>query len=80
MQANAFLQSAWGRWIVSELNARGFITRKNAKFSGAYVTGGSPITIERYLETALSEAGPLEAFSDDNGAILIRWKAKFREE
>jgi len=80
MQANAFLQSAWGRWIVKEIDTRGFITRKNAKFSGAYVTGGSPITIERYLETALSEAGPLEKFSDENGDILIRWKAKFREE
>jgi len=65
---------------VKEIDTRGFITRKNAKFSGAYVTGGSPITIERYLETALSEAGPLEKFSDENGDILIRWKAKFREE
>ena len=42
MQANAFLQSAWGKWLVNQLNERGFMSRKGAKFSGAYITGGSP--------------------------------------
>jgi hypothetical protein len=79
MRANAFLQSAWGKWLVAQLNERRFISRKEAKFSGAYITGGSPITIERYLETALSPAGPIEKFADENGEMLIRWKARFRE-
>jgi hypothetical protein len=79
MQANAFLQSAWGKWLVNQLNERGFMSRKEAKFSGAYITGGSPITIERYLDTALSPAGPIEKFTDDAGEVLIRWKARFRE-
>jgi len=80
MQANAFMQSAWGKWLVNQLNERGFMPRKEAKFSGAYVTGGSPITIERYLETALSPAGPIEKFTDETGEVLIRWKARFRED
>jgi hypothetical protein len=80
MQANAFLQSAWGKWLVNQLNERGFMPRKEAKFSGAYVTGGSPITIERYLETALSPAGPIEKFTDEAGEVLIRWKPRFRED
>jgi hypothetical protein len=80
MQANAFLQSAWGKWLVNQLNERGFMSRKEAKFSGAYVTGGSPITIERYLETALSPAGPIEKFTDETGEVLIRWKPRFRED
>ena len=45
MQANAFLQSAWGKWLVQQLNERGFMPRKEAKFSGADITGGSPTTI-----------------------------------
>ena len=80
MQANAFLQSAWGKWLVQQLNERGFMPRKEAKFSGAYITGGSPITIERYLETALSPAGPIETFTGEAGEVLIRWKPRFREE
>jgi len=34
MQANAFLQSAWGKWLVQQLNERGFMPRKEAKSVG----------------------------------------------
>ena len=78
MQASAFLNPAWGKWIVGQLLARGFMPRKEAKNGGAYVTGGSPITIERYLETAESPQGPLERFTDEStGEVLIRFKARF---
>ena len=78
MQANAFLLPAWGKWMVAQLNARDFMPRKEAKFGGAYVTGASPVTIERYLETALSPQGPLEKFADDTGEVLVRYKDRFR--
>jgi hypothetical protein len=78
MQASAFLNPAWGKWIVGQLMARGFMPRKEAKNGGAYVTGGSPITMERYLETAESPQGPLERFTDEStGEVLIRFKARF---
>ena len=80
MQANAFLQAAWGRWLAHQLEERGFIPRKEAINGGAYVTGGNPVTIARYLNPAISPQGPLEEFKDENtGEVLIRYKEKFRK-
>jgi len=80
MQANVLLQSAYGKWLVKELDVRGFITKNEALNSGAYVTGGSQVTLYRYLKTWTSPPGPLEEFkADDAGEALIRFKAKFLE-
>jgi len=80
MQANFFLQSTYGKWLVKELDARGFIAKNEALNSGAYVTGGSQVTLYRYLKTWTSPPGPLEEFkADDAGEALIRFKAKFLE-
>jgi hypothetical protein len=80
MQANAFLQSAYGKWLVQELDARTFMPRKEAINGGAYVTGGSQITLTRYLDTYCSPQGPLEKFTaDDTREILIKFKTKFLE-
>ena len=80
MQANVFLQSGYGKWLVKELDARGFITKNEALNGGAYVSGGSQVTLYRYLKAWTSLPGPLEEFTaDDAGEKLIRFKAKFLE-
>jgi hypothetical protein len=80
MQVNAFLESAYGKWLVKELDARGFMTWKEALNGGAYVTGGSQLTLKRYLDKLCSLPGPLEEFTaDDAGEKLVRFKAKFLE-
>jgi predicted transcriptional regulator YheO len=80
MKANVFLQSAYGKWMVKELDARGFITKNEALNGGAYVSGGSQVTLYRYLKAWTSLPGPLEEFTaDDAGEVLILFKARFLE-
>ena len=80
MQANVFLQSGYGKWLVKQLDARGFVTKNEALNGGAYVSGGSQVTLYRYLKAWTSLPGPLEEFrADDAGEPLIRFKAKFLE-
>jgi len=81
LQASAMLHPAFDGWILRELDKRQFMTQKEAINGGAHVTGGSQITVRRYLDDLVSPQGPLEQFKEQlTQEVYIRYKARFRGE
>lgn len=75
MQVNALAEKHWRDWLYEKLEKEGSITKKEAINGGAFIAGCSPITISRYLDKLLSDAGGL--WEEKNGIGLKVIKKKF---
>lgn len=80
MQANFLFELDFRKWLLSQVQEKGFITRQDATEAGAELVGCSPLTTARYLAKLTSSAGPLQEVKDMLGARVLTWKNGHKPE
>ena len=76
MQASGLYEAVFREWLIEHLEHTQSITRKDALNSGAELTGGSPTTMQRYLDKLTSTLGPLQIARSDAGIQVVMLKQK----
>ena len=71
MHANGLYEDLFRKWIVDYVQSHAWIARKDALNAGAELTGGSPMSMRRYLDKLTSIAGPLVERKDGVGKVVI---------
>ena len=74
MKANSYYETQYREWLLTVIREQKFITKIEAKNSGAEVVGCSPLTADRYLAKLTSSIGSLKESKDATGTVIISFK------
>ena len=75
MKANSMFEPVFTEWLLTNLP----IVKDEAKYSGAQITGCSPMTCERYLKKLTSAVGPLWEFKNVMGITTVDFKPELKQ-
>jgi len=80
MQANFLYELDFRRWVLSQVQEKGYVPKLDTIAAGAEVVGCSPATSARYLLKLTSSVGPLQEIRDMLGGMMLTWKNGLKPE